>query len=151
MPGMANQPDGSYLTNDILIEDPPGSNEYRIEGRQDDILVHVNGEKTSPMTMEDTICQHSLVDRALVFGHQRFCTGVLVQLNKRAASSCSSEQIHDELWNAVQAANSLAPSHSRIVRQMIARLPQDAFFPTTDKGNVSAKIVHSREPFWMHN
>ena len=151
MPGIANQPDGSYLTNDILIEDPPGSGEYRVEGRQDDILVHVNGEKTSPLTMEETICQHSLVDQALVFGHQRFCTGVLIRLNKRAASSYSSEQIHDELWKAVQAANDLAPSHSRIVRQMIARLPMDEFFPTTDKGNVSAKSILCGEPFRMHH
>jgi long-subunit acyl-CoA synthetase (AMP-forming) len=137
-PGIANQPDGSYLTNDILIEDPPGSGEYRLEGRQDDTLVHINGEKTNPIPMEGTMCHFPIVHRAFVFGHQRLCTGVLIQLNKEEADNYSIDEILDQVWEAVETANKSAPSHSRVVRQMVKCLPMNKILPTTDKGNVSS-------------
>jgi len=136
-PGIANQPDGSYVTNDIFIEDPPGSGEYRLEGRQDDTLVHINGEKTNPVPMESTMSLFSIVYRSLVFGHQRLCTGVLIQLNKQEADNYSIDEILDKVWEAVEAANKLAPSHSRVVRQMVKCLPMNKVLPITDKGNVS--------------
>ncbi len=135
--GIANQPDGSYVTNDIFIEDPPGSDEYRLEGRQDDTLVHINGEKTNPLPMESTISHSSIVERALVFGHQRLCTGVLIQLNREEADNYSIDEILEKVWEAVEIANESAPSHSRILRQMVKCLPMNKILPTTDKGNVS--------------
>ncbi len=136
--GIANQPDGSYVTNDIFIEDPPGSGEYRMEGRQDDTLVHINGEKTNPLPMESTINHSAIVQRALVFGHQRLCTGVLIQLNREEADNYSTDEIFEKVWKAVETANESAPSHSRILRQMVKCLPMNKILPITDKGNVSS-------------
>jgi long-subunit acyl-CoA synthetase (AMP-forming) len=137
-PGIANQPDGSYSTNDVFIEDPPGSGEYQIQGRHDDTLVHINGEKTNPVPMEDIICHFPIVQRAFVFGHQRLCTGVLIQLNREQADNYSIDEILDKVWEAVEASNKLAPSHSRIVRQMVKCLPMKQVLRITDKGNVSS-------------
>lgn len=135
--GVANQPDGSYSTNDIFIEDPPGSGEYRIDGRQDDTLIHINGEKTNPVPMEDTLIHFPIIHRALIFGHQRLCTGVLVELNRIEADDYSIDENLDKVWQAIEAANKSAPSHSRIVRQMVKCLPMNKTLPTTEKGNVS--------------
>jgi len=136
-PGIANQPDGSYSTNDIIIEDPPGSGEYRVEGRQDDTLVHINGEKTNAIPTENTLYHFSIIRRALIFGHQRLCTGVLIQLNREEADNYSIDEIFDKVWEAIETANKSAPSHSRIVRQMVKCLPMKKSFPKTNKGNVS--------------
>lgn len=84
------------------------------------------------------MCQSPIVYRALVFGHQRLCTGVLIQLNREVADNYSVDEILDKVWEVVQAANVLAPSHSRIVRQMVKCLPMNKILPVTDKGNVSA-------------
>ncbi|CAF3948920.1 unnamed protein product, partial [Adineta steineri] len=142
-PGIANQPDGSYSTNDVFIEDPPGSGEYRIEGRQDDTLIHVNGEKTNALPMEHNICASPLVKRAAVFGHKRLCTGVLIELNREEAEKYSNDEISDLVWEAVQAANKTAPNHSRIVRQMIKCLPMSKTLSITDKGNIMRKRIYN--------
>ncbi len=146
-PGVGNQPDGSYVTYDIIIEDPPGSGEYRIDGRQDDTLVHINGEKTNPLPMESTICQFSIVQRAMVFGHERICTGVLIQLNKEEADNYSIDEILEKVWKAIEAANESAPSHSRILRQMMKCLPMNKTLPTTDKGNVSFFNINRKHSY----
>ncbi|CAF0799195.1 unnamed protein product [Adineta steineri] len=142
-PGIANQPDGSYDTNDVFIEDPPGSGEYRVEGRQDDTLIHVNGEKTNAIPMEHNICAFPIVKHAAVFGHKRLCTGVLIELNREEADNYSNDEIPDLVWEAVQAANKTAPNHSRIVRQMIKCLPMSKTLSVTDKGNIMRKRIYN--------
>jgi hypothetical protein len=86
--------------------------------------------------MEAIICHSPVVIRAFVFGHQRLHTGVLVQLNSDEASKYSIDDILVQVQQAVEAANQHAPSHSRIMPQMIKCLPMNQRLPATDKGNV---------------
>jgi hypothetical protein len=88
--------------------------------------------------MESTINHSAIVQRALVFGHQRLCTGVLIQLNREEADNYSTDEIFEKVWKAVETANESAPSHSRILRQMVKCLPMNKILPITDKGNVSS-------------
>ena len=84
---ISNSPDGCYTVGDILIEDPPNSGEYFVLGRQDDTLVHINGEKTNPLPIEDVIRRSPLVQQVAVVGHDQICTVALIQLNVSEASN----------------------------------------------------------------
>lgn len=77
-----------------------------------------------------------LIQGAHVFGHDRLCTGVLIELAPEQAKNLSIDEILEQVWQAVETANQTAPSHSRIVREMVKCLPFNKILPTTDKGSV---------------
>jgi len=139
---ICNSPDGCYTVGDILLEDPPNSGRYSVLGRQDDTLVHINGEKTNPLPMEDLIRRSPLVKQVSIIGHNQFCTAALIQLNIEEASNYHFNQIEENLWNVVEQANKEAPAHSRILRQLVQILPIDQILPITEKGNLIRQKVN---------
>jgi hypothetical protein len=141
---VSNSPDGCYTVGDILLEDPPNSGEYLVLGRQDDTLVHINGEKTNPIPMENIIRRESIVKQVAIIGHNQFCTAVLIQLNIEEASKYDFNEIEDIIWKIVQQANEEAPSHSRIVKQLIKILPMNQILPVTEKGNLMRQKVNQQ-------
>jgi acyl carrier protein len=141
---ISNSPDGCYTVGDILLEDPPNSGEYLILGRQDDTLVHITGEKTNPIPMEDIIRRSPFVQQVAVIGHNQFCTAALIQLNIQQTSNLNSNQIEDIIWNSVEQANKDAPSHSRLVKQLVHILPINSILPITDKGNLMRQRVNQQ-------
>ncbi len=139
---ISNSPDGCYTAGDIFLEDPPNSGYYRILGRQDDTLVHITGEKTNPVPMENTIQRSPLVKKVAVIGHNQFCTAALIQLNVEEASNYDFNEIEENIWTFVSEANKEAPSHSRIVRQLVKILPMSKSLPVTHKGNLMRQKVN---------
>lgn len=133
---IANRSDGSYTLGDIVLEDPPNSGQYIILGRQDDTLVHVNGEKTNPVPMEEIIRCSPLVKQVAIVGHNQFCTAALIQLNISEASKYEFQEIEDKIWRIIEQANVFAPSHSRLIRSLVKILPMNRVLPVTDKGNL---------------
>lgn len=138
---VSTSPDGSYTVGDILLEDPPHSGQYLVLGRMDDTLVHVNGEKTNPLPMEDIIRRSSLIKQVAIVGHNQFCTGALIQLNLDQAMNYELKEIDENVWKAVEEANRFAPSHSRLVRPLVKILAMNKVLPVTDKGNLMRRRV----------
>ncbi|CAF0981994.1 unnamed protein product [Adineta steineri] len=139
---ISNTPDGCYVVGDILLEDPPNSGEYRILGRQDDTLVHITGEKTNPIPMEYTIRSSPLIKNVAIIGHNQFCTAALIQLNIEEASNYDFNEIEESVWKIVQEANKEAPSHSRLVRQLVKILPMNKTLFVTHKGNLMRQKIN---------
>ncbi|CAF3510938.1 unnamed protein product [Rotaria sp. Silwood1] len=139
---VSNCSDGCYTTGDILLEDPPNSGQYLVLGRQDDTLVHVNGEKTNPIPMEDIIRQSPLIKQVAIVGHNQFCTAALIQLNIEEAFNYDFDEIQEKIWKIVEQANKEAPSHSRLVRQLVKILPMNKTLPVTHKGNLMRPRVN---------
>lgn len=79
-PCIANRVNGDFATNDLFMEDPPGSGYWCHLGRIDDTLVMENGEKTNPTPMEQVIRASPVVKHCIVIGQNRPCTGALVEL-----------------------------------------------------------------------
>ena len=141
---ISNRPDGCFTVGDILLEDPLNSGEYFILGRQDDTLVHINGEKSNPLPMEDIIRRSTLVQQVAIVGHNQFCTAALIQLNTEQTSHLTDEQIEENIWKFVQQANENAPSHSHLIRQLIHFLSINETLPITDKGNLIRQRVNQQ-------
>lgn len=127
-----------YRTNDLFIQDPPGSGFYVMQGRKDDILVHTNGENTNAGSLQIEIQNASaIIHKALVLGHSKPCVSLLVEVYEIYNSH--SATIKEKVWKTVEGININYPAHSQIVPSMIYILPNGKFLPTTPKGNVKRK------------
>jgi len=136
-----NKPDNEpYRTNDLFVQDPPGSGFYVMQGRKDDIVVHTNGENTSAGSLQlDIQTASKEICRALVLGHALPCPSLLVEVHEKYDPTC--KQIRAKVWQAVNKINAQYPSHSQISRSMIYILPRGSSLPATPKGNVKRKEV----------
>lgn len=127
-----------YRTNDLFVQDPPGSGFFVLIGRKDDILVHSNGENTSAGPLQlDIQTSSKYINTALALGHSKPCVSLLVELHEQYDPE--SEDIRAEVWNVVQSINSKYPGHSQIMKSMIRVLPKGEKLPVTPKGNVKRK------------
>ncbi|KAJ7880350.1 L-aminoadipate-semialdehyde dehydrogenase [Mycena olivaceomarginata] len=118
-----NRPDGSYATKDLFLRHPEHNNWYKYIGRLDDTLVQTLGEKTNPVPIELAIRGNSpYVAEAIVFGAGKPQTGCLI-LPSDLAKDLSNAEIMEKIWPVVEQANAQAPTHSRILPEMIEILP----------------------------
>lgn len=131
----SNEP---YRTNDLFIQDPPGSGNYLLQGRKDDILVHSNGENTSAGPLQlDIQTSSKYIAKALALGHSKPCVALLVEIHEEY-NPCA-EDVRASVWEAVQEVNTQYPNHSQVARSMIHFLPSGSALPVTPKGNVKRK------------
>jgi len=129
-----------YRTNDLFIQDPPGSGFYIMQGRKDDTLVHTNGENTSAGSLQlDIQTASKEISKALVLGHALPCPSLLVEIHEK--HNPISKQMQDKVWQVVDKINTQYPTHSQIPRSMIYILPKGCSLPVTPKGNVKRKEV----------
>ncbi|PRP76018.1 hypothetical protein PROFUN_01734 [Planoprotostelium fungivorum] len=144
VPEMANTPDGDYIIGDLFIRDernaPDGRPLYIYTGRKDDTLVHSTGEKTSALSMEQNIQSHCDVTvRVSVLGQDKSHTCAVVEIMN--VDDRDENEIRSAVLRAVESANKLAPSHSRIYEDMVYVLEKGRSLPSTDKGNPMRKAV----------
>jgi hypothetical protein len=127
-----------YRTNDLFVQDPPGSGFYVMQGRKDDILVHTNGENTSAGSLQLDIQNSSkVINKALALGHSLPSVSLLIEVHEAYDPSSASTQ--EKIWQAVQKVNERYPTHSQIMQSMIYILPEGRTLPVTPKGNVKRK------------
>ncbi|KAJ1027211.1 hypothetical protein NDA18_003225 [Ustilago nuda] len=148
-----NRPDGSYASGDhySIVRNEDGSiRGYVYLGRGDDTLVHLNGEKTNPVPMEQSITSSPLLRDCLVFGAGRQCTGALIVPSEQVwqpYAGFPEEERQRELKKQIEPllreVNAQCPSHSRLVPEMIRFLSPEKRFPVADKGSVKRAPANS--------
>ncbi|SPO23347.1 related to alpha-aminoadipate reductase [Ustilago trichophora] len=148
-----NRPDGSYASGDHyrIVRNADGSiRGYVYLGRGDDTIVHLNGEKTNPVPMEQSLKSSPLLRDALVFGTGQPCTGALIIPYERFwepyASLGNAErqaELKKQIEPLLREVNSQCPTHSRLVPEMILFLDPSARFPIADKGSVKRAPANS--------
>ncbi|KAH9907809.1 male sterility protein [Xylariomycetidae sp. FL2044] len=126
-----------YRTNDLFIEDPPGSGYFVLQGRKDDVVVHSNGEKTIAGGLQTELEDSDpLIAKAAVFGTNKPCTAVVIQPIPEAYSTHALDELEKRIWEAVERCNQKIPKQSRIDRSLVLILTQGESLPVTPKGNV---------------
>jgi len=133
----SNAPDGTYRTGDLFTPHPTIANAYKLCGRSDDVLLMLNGEKTSPAPIERMIKESELVRDVLVFGSNRTATGVLI-IPRR--SGCTTQ----EIWSAIALANETTPTHSQLLPELVVILSIDSDFPKASKGTLQRGEAYKR-------
>jgi aryl carrier-like protein len=127
-----------YRTGDLFLESPSNSGYFVLQGRQDDILVHSNGEKTHATAMAILLAEDkaSVVANAVVFGTGKLFPSVAVEIRWEKVHEEANLNIENAVWEVVQGCNRKAATHSRIPRKAILVLSKGEALPTTPKGNV---------------
>lgn len=128
-----------YRTGDLLLEDPPGSGLFVLQGRKDDVLVHSNGEKTNALPLQLAIEEsHEAIAKAAVFGTGKPCTSAVIQLQDGLSAVPQEALMQDVLYSAAHATKQFS-AFSHLDESMILVLTHGEVLPTTPKGNVRRK------------
>ncbi|KAI5857326.1 acetyl-CoA synthetase-like protein [Durotheca rogersii] len=127
-----------YYFRDLFSRHPTKQDLYRYEGRADNILVLLNGEKVQPSNMELIIGSYPLVKAVVIAGHGRFQTSAVIEVVERAyvRDEVGTRRLIDELWPSIEAANRSAPTHAKLYRDFVIIASPDKPFPKTSKGTV---------------
>jgi hypothetical protein len=139
---MSNRDDGSYATKDLFIKHP-SLNAWKYCGRNDDLIVLVNGEKVNPVDVEGAVAQHPLVAAAVVFGTGRPHPGMLI-IPSSAASDLPHSELMDHLWSTIEAAQVMTPGYAKISKEMVILLAPGIVYPKTDKDSVIRKAFYNQ-------
>ncbi|KDR77645.1 hypothetical protein GALMADRAFT_1326492 [Galerina marginata CBS 339.88] len=141
-----NMPDvKGYASSDLFIPHPTAPNFWKIVGRKDDVIVHTSGEKTVPAPMENIIMNSPYTSGVVIFGREHNQPGVLVELKPTFAinPSIEAELIagRNLIWPIVDEANKVAPSFSRIFKELILFTSPRKPLPRAGKGTVMRKAA----------
>ena len=123
LPVFTHFPDANeFPTKDLFRKHPSKPDLWLYASRNDDLIVFLNGEKTNPITFEETVGVHADVKAALVIGAQRFEAALLVELatpNTAPLSPADKKAIIESIWPTVQKANEVTPAHARVSKSKI--------------------------------
>ncbi|KAJ6600353.1 hypothetical protein DFH09DRAFT_1020958 [Mycena vulgaris] len=133
----------AFNTNDLFTHHPKNDKLWKLYGRQDDQIMHSNGEKTNPGPLEAIILKDTRIQHAVMFGRSKFNAGVLIFPTVRF-SPTETERVVEfrrTIWPAIREANQYAPSHSRIFKEMIVLADPSKPIELTAKGTPRRAVV----------
>ncbi|KAF8581155.1 acetyl-CoA synthetase-like protein [Ramaria rubella] len=136
----------AYASSDLVVRHPLNPNLYKIHGRVDDQIMLSTGEKTNPgPIVEAIIMQSPHVKACAIFGQGRFQNGVIIEPTDSFDPSDleTLQNFKNIIWPAVEEANTFAPSHSRIFKEMIVVANPSKPFETTLKYTPKRHLVIS--------
>lgn len=141
----------AYATNDLLTPHPTKPGYWKIYGRKDDQIMHSTGEKTNPGPLEKLLCTDPHVQAAVMFGRGKFNAGVLIDPRPpyrfNPADVDKLVEFRQLIWPTVEAANRIAPQHSRIFKEMIiVSSPHKPFTYTAKNTARRQAILNDYEP-----
>ncbi|KAJ7659561.1 hypothetical protein DFH06DRAFT_1044174 [Mycena polygramma] len=108
-------------TKDLIYRHPTNPRLWKIFGRADDQIMHSNGEKTNPVPIEKILHEDPAIKYAMMFGRGNFHAGVII-FPEEPFDPADMERVakfRRTIWPSVEQANRVAPTHSRIFKEMI--------------------------------
>lgn len=116
--------DDDFVVQDLLTCNPLNpSNEFRIAGRADDLVVLATGEKVRPSLLEQAVSENPLVRGALAFGDGKFQLGLIVEAAPHVVLDIERPEdvavYVDKIWPSVEVGNEGTDHHGRVTREMI--------------------------------
>ena len=138
-----------YSTHDLFCKHPSKPNHWIYNGRADDVIVFLNGEKTNPVSYEGLVQSRPDVRAALVTGQGHVEAALLIEPMDPCDSSASQKaQFIERLWPTLEEANRLCPAHARISKSHILFTGPDEPMSRAGKGTVQRRFTienHSDE------
>ncbi|KAJ4490659.1 acetyl-CoA synthetase-like protein [Lentinula aciculospora] len=134
-----------YATSDLFKPHPTIPNLWKIVGRIDDVIIHSNGEKTVPAPIESIISASPLISGVVMFGRQRDQPGIMLEpsptLLVDVKNDAEVSKFRNLVWPVIEEANRIAPSFSRVFKEMILVTSSDKPLPRVGKGTVAKKAA----------
>lgn len=125
-----------YFEKDTRSQNPA----FRAVGRQDDLIVLVNGLKVQPKVLESTVSNSSLVSAALAFGEGEFEIGLILE---PAQPLEDVNKLKPAIWPLIQEACRQMDRHAQIssMGNLVVLGPGESL-PRSDKGSVLRKEAY---------
>ncbi|KAF8899601.1 hypothetical protein CPB84DRAFT_1847624 [Gymnopilus junonius] len=141
-----NLPDvRGYATNDLFEPHPTKKHLWRIVGRLDDVIIHASGEKTVPAPIEDVVMSSPYIMGTVMFGRAHNQPGILIEPKPNYAidveDSNQLAQFRNLIWPVIEEANKVAPTFSKIFKEMILITNKNKPLPRAGKGTVMRKLA----------
>lgn len=131
-----------YPTRDLFSKHPTKDGHWLYQGRSDDVIVFLNGEKSNPVMMEDLVQSHPDVVSALVIGQDRFEAALLIELSQPSKLSTSEKaEWIEKLWPVVEEANRKCPAYARVSKSHILFTSPEKSMSRAGKGTVQRKFT----------
>lgn len=128
-----------WRTKDLWQQHPSKPGLWRYKGRKDDVIVFSTGEKINPVSFEKAMESLHEVQGAVVFGQDRFQSGLLLEPTSQVLLAYDPSELINELWPAIEKANAELPAHGRVWKSMIIVAKGDKAFKRAPKGSVYRK------------
>lgn len=120
---------------------------YKFIGRLDDTLTLVNGEKCQPTGMELSLKGESpYISEAIIFGIARPHIGALILPTEKGADllgqTDGDARFFNAIWPTIEKANEEAPSHGKLLPEMLIFLSANSQIPRADKASIIRPKVY---------
>ncbi|KAF8154567.1 hypothetical protein B0H34DRAFT_661311 [Crassisporium funariophilum] len=136
-----------YATSDLFIPHPTVPGFWKIVGRKDDVIIHSTGEKTVPAPMENIVMNSPHVMGAIIFGREHDQAGILIELKPTHAINPRDEaelvKGRNLIWPFIEEANKVAPTYSRLFKELVLISSPDKPLPRAGKGTIMRKAALS--------
>jgi len=130
-----------YSTADLYEQHSSKPGYWAHRGRADDIIAFSSGEKTNPISFEETMAANPAVSAAFVGGNNEFQASLLVEPKFYPISDDEKVKFVDELWPTVETANRDCPAHARVLRNSIMLTKPDKPFPRAGKETIQRASI----------
>ncbi|TVY81492.1 Non-canonical non-ribosomal peptide synthetase FUB8 [Lachnellula suecica] len=137
-----------YNTRDLYVPHPsqPDSWMYKgTQGRSDDIIVFVTGEKTNPTSFEHHVTTHPDIKSALVVGAHRFQAALLIEpVEEKEFTPSERAAIIEKIWPTIEEANQVCPAHAKVSKTHILLIDSKKPMARAGKGSVQRQLTVSQ-------
>jgi acyl-coenzyme A synthetase/AMP-(fatty) acid ligase len=126
-----------YTTGDLFTQHPHQSQLWEYQGRSDDMLVFLSGEKFYPVDVERILCRNPGIQEAILIGTGRSQAALLLDLVR--GNDEHDGDIHktlERIWPVIDATNELSPAYAKVSRDCILVVDPKRPIIRTAKGNV---------------
>ncbi|KAL9595711.1 MAG: hypothetical protein Q9219_006277 [cf. Caloplaca sp. 3 TL-2023] len=125
-----------FSTKDLYRKHPTKPNLWKFCGRLDDIIVLSNAEKFNPVDFETMVAAHPAIKSAIVGGHGRSQTALLVEPMTVDETDDGKRDLLSAIWPTVVEANGNCPAHARIMKDFIIFVDKSRGVERAGKGTV---------------
>lgn len=129
-----------FGTHDLFLKHPSKQDHWLYQGRSDDVIIFLNGEKTNPILMEGLVQNHPDVRSALVIGQNRFEAALMVEPSQPSKLSTRGRaELVESLWPVVEEANRKSPAYARVSKSHILFTGPEKPMSRSSKNTVQRK------------
>ncbi|KAL9027102.1 MAG: hypothetical protein Q9196_004324, partial [Gyalolechia fulgens] len=125
-----------FSTKDLYRKHPVKPSLWKFMGRTDDVIVLSNAEKFNPVDFESVISSHPAIRSALVGGHGKPQTCLLVEPAVVSATDAGNRELLNTIWPTVSEANRTCPTHARIMKDFVIFVDRERGVERSGKGTV---------------
>jgi nucleoside-diphosphate-sugar epimerase len=130
-----------FRTKDLYREHPTKPGLWKFCGRTDDVIVFSNAEKFNPVDFEGAVSSHPAIRTALVGGHGKFQTCLLIEPTAIHETEAEKATLLNEIWPTIEGANRVCPSHARVMKDLVVFTDKTRGVERAGKGTVQRMMT----------